>query len=93
MQEKMKQAQDEIKSIQVKGESGAGMVEVIMNGRHDIDRVKINPELQSEDIKVLEDQITAAINDAVRKVEVQTKQKMGNVTGGLQMPPGLDLNL
>ena len=93
MQEQMKKAQEEILSLEVKGESGAGMVQVIMNGRHDVSRVTIDPDLQSEDLEMLEDLIAAAVNDAVRKVEAETKEKMGSVTGGLQMPPGFDLKM
>lgn len=93
MQEKMKQAQEEILSLEVTGESGAGMVQITMNGRHDVSRVKIDPSLQSDDLEMLEDLIAAAVNDAVRKVETETKAKMGDVTGGMQMPPGFDLTL
>lgn len=91
MQEKMKEAQEQIQSLEVTGESGAGMVQITMNGRHDVRRVKIDPALQSDDLEILEDLIAAAVNDAVRKVETETKEKMGAVTGGLQMPPGFDL--
>lgn len=91
MQEKMKQAQEEIQSLEVTGESGAGMVQITMNGRHDVSRVKIDPSLKSEDLEMLEDLIAAAVNDAVRKVETETKAKMGDVTGGMQMPPGFDM--
>ena len=93
MQEQMKKAQEEILSLEVKGESGAGMVQVVMNCRHDVSRVTIDPDLQSEDLEMLEDLIAAAVNDAVRKVESETKEKMGSVTGGLQMPPGFDLKM
>lgn len=97
MQEKMKQAQEEIQSLQVTGESGAGMVQVTMNGRHDVSRVKIDPSLLSadsaDDLEMLEDLIAAAVNDAVRKVESETQSKMGDVTGGMQMPPGFDFKL
>lgn len=93
MQEKMKQAQEDILALEVQGESGAGMVLVTMNGRHDVSRVKIDPELQSDDLEMLEDLVAAAVNDAVRKVEAETKDKMGQVTGGMQMPPGFDFKL
>ena len=93
MQENMKKAQEEILSLEVQGESGAGMVQVTMNGRHDVSRVKIDPDLQSDDLEMLEDLVAAAINDAVRKVEAATKEKMGSVTGGMQMPPGFDFKL
>jgi hypothetical protein len=90
MQEKMKQAQDEIQSIQVEGESGAGIVRVSMNGRHNVSKVTIDPELRSEDTELLEDLVVAAFNDAVQKIEAETKEKMGNVTGGMHIPPGLN---
>ena len=93
MQEKMKQAQEEIQALEVTGTSGAGMVEVVMNGRHDVRRVKIDPSLQADDLEMLEDLVAAAVNDAVRKVEEATRDKMGAVTGGMQMPPGFDLKL
>ena len=93
MQEKMKKAQEEILALEVTGESGAGMVQITMNGRHDVSRVKIDASLQSDDLEMLEDLVAAAVNDAVRKVEAETKAKMGNVTGGMQMPPGFDLTL
>ena len=90
IQEKMKQAQYEIQSIQVEGESGAGIARVSMNGRHNVSKITIDPELQCEDTELLEDLVVAAFNDAVQKIETETKGNMGNVTGGVQIPSGLN---
>jgi DNA-binding YbaB/EbfC family protein len=91
MQARMEEVQEEIKKMQVTGESGAGLIKVTMNGRHDVSRVSIDPSLRDEDMEMLEDLVAAAINDAVRKVEETSKDKMGELTGGMQMPPGFDL--
>ena len=88
MQAQMQEAQEQVKKLEVRGESGAGLVAVVMNGRHDVKSVKIDPSLLSEDIEMLEDLLAAAVNDAVRKVETQTQEKMSKVTAGMQMPPG-----
>ena len=86
MQEKMKKAQEELGNLEVNGESGAGMVKVLMNGRHDVKRVSIDDSLLTEDKEVLEDLLAAAVNDAVRKVESTNKEAMANLTGGLNIP-------
>lgn len=91
MQEKMKQAQDEIANAEVVGEAGAGMVKVTMNGRHDVRRVELDPSLMSEDKEMLEDLLAAAVNDAVRRVEQHQQDKMAGVTAGIPMPPGFKL--
>lgn len=91
MQEKMKQAQDEIANAEVVGEAGAGMVKVTMNGRHDVRQVEIDPALMSEDKEMLEDLLAAAVNDAVRRVERHQQDKMAGVTAGMPMPPGFKL--
>ncbi len=91
MQEKMQQAQQEVANVQVEGESGAGMIKVAMTGRHDVTAVKIDPSLLSEDKEILEDLIAAAINDAVRKVETETKDMMSSVTQGIPLPPGFKM--
>lgn len=88
MQEKMQDAQNEVASVEVVGESGAGMVKINMTGRHDVKRVDIDPSLLTEEKEILEDLIAAAINDAVRKVESETKDKMSSVTNGIGLPPG-----
>jgi nucleoid-associated protein EbfC len=88
MQEKMQDAQNEVASVEVIGESGAGMVKIKMTGRHDVKQVDLDPTLLTEDKEILEDLIAAAINDAVRRVEAETKDKMASVTNGIGLPPG-----
>lgn len=91
MQENMKRAQEEIARTEITGESGAGMVKITLNGRHEARKVEINPEALKEDKEFLEDLIAAAINDATQKLDAATKEKMSKVTGGMQLPPGLNL--
>jgi len=91
MQEKMQRAQEEITRLEVTGEAGAGMVKVTMTGNHNVRRVSIDDSLMSDDKEMLEDLIAAAINDAVRRVEETTKEKMASVTGGMQLPPGFKM--
>jgi DNA-binding YbaB/EbfC family protein len=91
MQENMKKAQEEIAALEVEGQAGAGMVKVIMTGRHDVKRVSIDPSLMGDDKDMLEDLIAAAINDAVRRVETVTQEKMGGLTSGFGLPPGMKL--
>ncbi len=91
MQEKMKQLQAEAAKAEVIGESGAGLVTVVMNGRHDVHKVTIDPSVLSEDKEFLEDLLAAAVNDAVRKVEETQRQQMEKLTGGMQMPPGFQM--
>ncbi len=91
MQEKMQQAQQEVAKVEVSGESGAGMVKIMMTGKHDVKSVNIDASLLSEDKEILEDMIAAAINDAVRKVEEQTKDMMSSVTSGIPLPPGFKM--
>ena len=90
MQENMQKAQEELANIEVTGESGAGMVQVVMSCRHDVKKITIDPELMTDDKEVLEDLIAAGVNDAVRKVEKTTEEKMGGLTSGLNIP-GLKL--
>jgi len=91
MQEGMKKAQEAIAAMEVEGQSGAGMVKVVMTGRHDVKRVTIDPTLLAEDKDMLEDLIAAAVNDAVRKVEGATQEKMAGLTAGMPLPPGFKL--
>ena len=91
MQDNMKKAQDELALTEVEGQSGAGLVKVTMTCRHDVKRVLIDPSLLGEDKDMLEDLVTAAINDAVRRVETVTQEKMSGVAGGMPLPPGLKL--
>jgi len=88
MQENMQKAQEELANIEVTGESGGGLVKLTMTCRHDVRRVTIDPELLSdaEDKEILEDLVAAAMNDAVRKVEKTSQDKMAGLTGGLNIP-------
>lgn len=91
MQEKMQKAQEEIANLEVTAEAGAGMVKVTMTGRHDVKRVEIDPSLMDDDKDLLEDLVAAAVNAAVRKVEETTKERMEEVTKGMNLPPGMNL--
>jgi len=91
MQENVKKAQAAIAALEVEGEAGAGMVKVVMTGRHDVKRVTLDPSLLSEDKDVLEDLVAAAVNDAVRKVEAATQEKMSGLSAGLGLPAGFKL--
>jgi len=88
MQEQMQKAQEEIANMVVEGESGAGLVQVSMNGRHDVKAVKLADTLLQEDKEVVEDLIAAAVNDAVRKLEDKNKNAMGDMASGFNMPDG-----
>lgn len=91
MQENLKKAQEEIAAMEVSGESGGGMVKVIMTGCHDVRRISIDPSLMGDDREMLEDLVAAAVNDAVQKVESRTKEKFAGFTSGMGLPPGLKL--
>jgi DNA-binding YbaB/EbfC family protein len=91
MQENLKKAQQEIAAMEVEGQAGAGMVKVTMTGRHDVKRVSIDPSLMGDDKDMLEDLVAAAVNDAVRRVETVTQEKMGGLTSGFGLPPGMKL--
>ena len=91
MQDNLKRAQDELARTEVEGQAGAGLVKVTMTGRHDVKRVTIDPSLLGEDKDMLEDLVAAAVNDAVRRVEATTQEKMSGVAGGMGMPPGFKL--
>jgi nucleoid-associated protein EbfC len=90
MQENLRKAQEELARIEVNGSAGGGLVTVVMTCRHDVKRVSIDPELLKDEKEVLEDLVAAAMNDAVRKVEETTQQKMAGLTSGLGIP-GLNL--
>lgn len=90
MQENMKKMQDQLGSIEVEGQSGAGMVKVLMTCKHDVRRVSIDPSVM-DDKEMLEDLLAAAVNDAVRRVETTTQEKMAGFTAGLNLPPGMKL--
>ncbi|GHB12232.1 YbaB/EbfC family nucleoid-associated protein [Modicisalibacter luteus] len=91
MQEKMQKVQEEIAQSEVTGEAGAGMIKVVMNGRHDVSKVEIDPGIMDEDKEMLEDLLAAAVNDAVRKVETSSRAKMEEATAGLNLPPGFKM--
>jgi nucleoid-associated protein EbfC len=91
MQENLKRAQEEIARMEITGESGAGMVKITLDGRHQARKVEIAPAAMSEDKEFLEDLVAAAINDATQKLDAATKEKMATVTGGMQLPPGMNL--
>jgi DNA-binding YbaB/EbfC family protein len=91
LQANMQKVQAEIASLEVTGESGGGMVKVIMSGRHEVKRVQIEPSIHGEDREMLEDLIAAAINDAVHRVESASQAKMAAVMGGMALPPGVKL--
>lgn len=91
MQENFQKAQEELANMEVTGEAGAGLVKVVMTGRHDMRRVSIDPSLMSEDKEMLEDLITAAVNDAVRKIEKNSQERLSGMTAGLNLPGGFKL--
>lgn len=91
MQENMQKVQAELGSIEVEGQSGAGMVKVTMNCQHGVRRVAIDDSLLKDDKDMLEDLIAAAMNDAVRRVESTRQEKMSGMTAGMPMPPGFKL--
>ena len=93
MQENMRRMQEQLATVDVGGQSGAGMVKVVMNCKHEVKRVAIDPSLVGDDREMLEDLIVAALNDAVRRVEQTVAEKMSGFTAGLGLPPGFKLPL
>ncbi len=91
MQENMKKAQEALGEMEVEGQAGAGMVKVVMTGHHTVRRIHIDASLMGDDREMLEDLVTAAVNDAVRRVEATTQEKMSGFTAGMNLPPGLKL--
>lgn len=91
LQRNMQKAQEEIARLEVVGESGGGMVKVTMTGKHEVKRVQIEPAVIGEDREMLEDLVAAAINDAVRRVEQQSAERMQGMMAGLRLPPGMKL--
>ena len=86
LQEQMQQAQEKLANQEVTGESGAGLVKVVMTGRHDVKRVTIDPSLLTEDKEILEDLLAAAVNDAVRRVEESNRGMLSGLTQGMNIP-------
>lgn len=91
LQANVQKAQEQLGSVEVTGEAGGGMVRVVMNGRHEVLRVQIDPAVAADDREMLEDLIAAACNDAVRRVAAAVQQHMTEAMGGMQLPPGMQL--
>ena len=91
MQENMKKLQEQLAQMEIEGQAGSGLVKVVMTGRHEVRRVTIDPKLLAEDKDMLEDLVAAAVNDAARRVEATTQEKMSAATAGLPLPPGMKL--
>lgn len=91
MQDNMRKMQEQLALIEVEGQAGAGMVKVVMTCRHEVKRVSIDPSVIGDDREMLEDLIVLAMNDAVRKAEATSQEKMASVTAGLPLPPGMKL--
>ena len=91
MQENLKRAQDELALVEVEGQSGAGLVKIVMTCKHDVKRIAIDPSLLADDKDMLEDLVAAAFNDGVRRAEELSAERMGKLTAGLQLPPGMKM--
>jgi nucleoid-associated protein EbfC len=91
MQDNMKRAQEELALLEVEGQSGAGLVKVVMTCKHDVKRITIDPSLLADDKDMLEDLVAAAFNDGVRRAEEVSTEKMGKITAGMPLPPGMKL--
>ena len=89
MQDNLKRAQEELAKLEVEGESGAGLVKIVMTCTHDVRRVTIDPSLLADDKDMLEDLVAAAFNDALRRAEEVSAEKMGKLTAGMPLPPGM----
>jgi DNA-binding YbaB/EbfC family protein len=91
MQDNLRKAQEELALIEVEGQSGAGLVKVVMTCKNDVKRVIIDPSLLADDKDMLEDLVAAAFNDAVRRAEATSQEKMGKLTAGMPLPPGMKM--
>ena len=91
MQENLKKAQEQLAGIEVEGQSGAGLVKALVNCRNEVKRVTIDPSLLGDDKDMLEDLVVAAMNDALRRAEATSQEKMASVTSGLPLPPGFKM--
>ena len=91
MQENMRRMQEQLATVEVEGQSGAGMVKVLMTCKHEVKRISIDPSLVGDDREMLEDLVAAAFNDAARRVEQTVTEKMSGFTAGLGLPPGMKL--
>ncbi len=91
MQENVRRMQEQLAAMEVEGQSGSGMVKVVMTCKHEVRRVTIDPSLAADDREMLEDLVAAAFNDAARRVDTTVAEKMSGVTAGMGLPPGLNL--
>lgn len=91
MQEDMQRAQEEIANMEIEGQSGGGLVKVLMNGQHELRKVSIDDSLVGDDKDMLEDLVAAAVNDATHKLATASKDKLGGLTSGMELPPGMKL--
>jgi DNA-binding YbaB/EbfC family protein len=91
MQENMKKLQEQLAMTEVEGQAASGKIKVVMTGRHEVKRVSIDPALMADDREMLEDLVAVAVNDAVKRVEAFTQEKMASATAGLPLPPGMKL--
>jgi DNA-binding YbaB/EbfC family protein len=92
MQSKMQEMQEKLAEIEITGTSGGGMVEITLNGKGETRRVKLDPQLvKTDEVEVLEDLLVAAFNDARTKLEARTAEEMSKLTGGIDLPPGINL--
>jgi hypothetical protein len=91
MQDNVRKMQEQLASVEVEGQSGAGMVKVVMTCKHDVKRISIDPSLVGDDKEMLEDLVAAAVNDAVRRVESTVQERMSGLTAGMGLPPGMKL--
>lgn len=91
MQDNLKKAQEQLAGIDVEGQSGAGLVKVVVNCRNEVKRITIDPSLLADDKDMLEDLVVAAMNDALRRAEQTSQEKMASVTSGLPLPPGFKM--
>ncbi len=91
MQEKMQKAQEQVAQLEVEGQSGGGLVKVVMTGRHELRKVDIDASLMGDDKEMLEDLVAAAVNDASQRLETATRETMAGATAGLQLPAGMKL--
>ncbi|HJV68074.1 YbaB/EbfC family nucleoid-associated protein [Ideonella sp.] len=91
MQDNLRKAQEELATIEVEGQSGAGLVKVVMTCKNDVKRVTIDPSLLADDKDMLEDLVAAAFNDAVRRAEATSQEKLGKLTAGMPLPPGMKM--
>ena len=91
MQDNMRKMQEQLATVEVEGQAGAGMVKVVMTCKHDVRRISIDPSLLADDKEMLEDLVAAGVNDAVRKVEIMVQEKMSGFSAGMGLPPGMKL--